>query len=102
MKNTIPILCMYARSGNPIFIATDKTTDAMAAVRTERAVAFFQNKATKNITKIPGVKRPVNSCMYWNILSKLPRRGFATNAAITTESSAEDLPIFNNVDCDGF
>ena len=31
----------------------------MAATSTLNVVAFFQNKATKKITKIPGVKNPV-------------------------------------------
>ena len=49
-----------ANSGITNFIARDKTTEEMAQP-TESVVAFLQNNATKNITKIPGVNRPVNS-----------------------------------------
>jgi hypothetical protein len=37
----------------------DKIKDIIAATKTLKVVAFFQNKATKKITKIPGVKNPV-------------------------------------------
>ena len=37
----------------------DKIKDIIAATKTLKVVAFFQNKATKNITKIHGVKNPV-------------------------------------------
>jgi hypothetical protein len=37
----------------------DRTKDMIAATNTLSVVAFFQNKATKKITKIQGVKNPV-------------------------------------------
>ena len=37
----------------------DKIREAKAATNTERLVAFFQNNATRNITRMPGVKNPV-------------------------------------------
>ena len=40
-------------------MANDKTSEVIAATSTPSVVAFFQNSATKNITKIPGVKNPV-------------------------------------------
>ena len=40
-------------------INKDKIRDIIAATRTLKVVAFFQNKATRKITKIPGVKNPV-------------------------------------------
>ena len=42
----------------------DKIKEANAATKTERLVAFFQNRATRKITKMPGVKNPVKFCMY--------------------------------------
>ena len=43
----------------------------------EVVVAFFQNKATRNITSIPGVNKPVKFCIYWKISSEFPKMGFA-------------------------
>jgi hypothetical protein len=54
---------MYEKSGRRFSIAADNISDDMAATSTDRVVAFFQNKATKNITNIPGVNKPVKFCM---------------------------------------
>ena len=62
---------MYGSSGKVKLIKTDKTNEDIAATNVDRVVALFQNKATKNITNIPGVKRPVKFWIYWNIESKL-------------------------------
>ena len=45
-------------------ILKDRKSETMAATITLKVVAFFQNNATKNITKIPGVKNPVKFWMY--------------------------------------
>ncbi len=79
---------------------TDITTDRIAATKTERVVAFFQNKATKNITKIPGVNNPVKFWIYWNIWSEFPRIGFAITKAINIDPTTELLPILINEDWD--
>jgi phosphoribosylanthranilate isomerase len=50
---------MNGYSGKKRKIDKDKIRDVIAATRTLKVVAFFQNKATKKITKIPGVKNPV-------------------------------------------
>ena len=39
----------------------DRTKEEIAATRTDMVVAFFQKSATKKMTRMPGVKRPVNS-----------------------------------------
>ena len=49
----------FRYSGKKRKIDKDKIRDVIAATRTLKVVAFFQNKATKKITKIPGVKNPV-------------------------------------------
>ena len=57
---TIPILCWNGKlSGANKYIPKERNSEAIAATKTERLVAFFQNRATKNITNIPGVKKPV-------------------------------------------
>ena len=43
---------MNGYSGNTKKIPKDRKSETMAATRTLKVVAFFQNKATKNITKI--------------------------------------------------
>ena len=43
----------------------------MAAVAVVRA----QNRPSRKITQMPGVKKPVNSWMYWKPWSKLPSNG---------------------------
>jgi hypothetical protein len=50
---------MYGNSGNNVPIEKDIKTDSIAAIRTDIDVAFFQNNATRKITKIPGVNIPV-------------------------------------------
>ena len=55
---------MYGKSGKDAWMNIDITTESIAATRTERVVAFFQNKATRNITSIPGVNKPVKFCIY--------------------------------------
>ena len=50
---------MKGYSGKTRKINKDKIKDMIAATKTLKVVAFFQNKATKKITKIPGVKNPV-------------------------------------------
>ena len=45
-------------------IPNDRKSETIAATRTLKVVAFFQNKATKNMTKIPGVKNPVKFWIY--------------------------------------
>ena len=52
---------MYAKSGKRALIEIERTKDEIAATKTDMVVAFFQNKATRNITKMPGVNKPVNS-----------------------------------------
>ena len=42
----------------------ERTKDEIAATRTDMVVAFFQNKATRNITKIPGVNKAVYCWIY--------------------------------------
>ena len=42
----------------------DKAREVNAALSTDNVVAFGQNRATKNITKIPGVKNPVKFWIY--------------------------------------
>ncbi len=37
--------------------------DEIAATKTDSVVAFFQKRATKKITNIPGVNNPVKFCM---------------------------------------
>ena len=55
---------MYAKSGKKYLNVSDIATEAIAVINTDKVVAFFQNKATKKIIKIPGVNKPVNSCIY--------------------------------------
>ena len=55
---------MNGYSGNTKKIPKDRKSETIAATRTLKVVAFFQNNATKNITKIPGVKNPVKFWMY--------------------------------------
>ena len=43
----------------PKKISKDKINDIIAATKTLKVVALFQNRATKNITRMPGVKNPV-------------------------------------------
>ena len=50
---------MYGNSGKVKLITTDKTNEDIAATNVDRVVALFQNKATKNMTNIPGEKYPV-------------------------------------------
>ena len=57
-KNTIAILCMNGKSGANKKIKNDKTNDVIAAIRTLKVVARFQKRATRKITRIPGVKNP--------------------------------------------
>ena len=54
--NTIDILCMKGNSGNWMLINIDPNKEIKAAINTDNEVAFFQNKATKKITTIPGEK----------------------------------------------
>ena len=84
---------MNGYSGKAFQIIIVYVNDVAAGTKTDIVVAFFQNNATKNITRIPGVKKPVNSCMYWNADSKLPRRGWAQNTAIVNDINATFLPI---------
>ena len=79
-------------------IKIDKINEDIAATNVDRVVALFQNKATRNITKIPGVKRPVKFWIYWNIESKLPKSGFATATAINRETITVFRPILINFD----
>ena len=58
-KNTAAILCMNGNSGANKKIKNDKISDVIAAIRTLKVVALFQKRATRKITKIPGVKNPV-------------------------------------------
>ncbi len=67
--------------------------DEIAATKTDNVVAFFQKRATKKITNIPGVNNPVKFCMNWKIESKLPRRGWATHTAMRSDSTTVTLPI---------
>ena len=73
----------------------------MQQLSTDNVVALGQNKATKNITKMPGVKNPVKFWIYWNADSKLPKRGVAENTAITKATTEVDLPILTNFVFDG-
>ena len=50
---------MKGYSGKKRNLNRDKIKDMIAATKTLKVVAFFQNKATRKITKIPGVKNPV-------------------------------------------
>ena len=54
--NTNDILCIKGNSGNWILINIDPNKEINAAINTDNEVAFFQNKATKKITAIPGEK----------------------------------------------
>ena len=78
----------------------DINTESIAAIRTESVVAFFQNNATRNMTKIPGVNKPVKFWIYWNISSEFPRIGFATIKAINIDITTADLPMWIRFDCD--
>ena len=89
---------MYGNSGKVKLITTDKTNEDIAATNVDRVVALFQNKATKNITNIPGVNKPVKFCIYWNIESKLPKSGFATITATNKERTTVFLPMLINLD----
>ncbi len=51
-------------SGKTKLITIDKTNEDIAATKVDKVVALFQNNATKNITNIPGVNKPVKFCMY--------------------------------------
>ena len=55
---------MYGTSGKIKLITIDQTSEDTAATSVDKVVALFQNKATKNITNIPGVNNPVKFCMY--------------------------------------
>ena len=41
---------------------------------------------------MPGVKKPVNSWMYWNAWSKLPSRGRAQTIATTSARTPTERP----------
>ena len=54
--NTIVILWMNGISGKFPLIKIEANSDIAAATITDKEVAFFQKRATRNITTIPGEK----------------------------------------------
>ena len=60
----MPILWIYDNSGKTALINIERTRDNIAATITDNVVAFFQKRATKKITSIPGVNSPVKFCIY--------------------------------------
>ena len=49
---------------------------------------------------MPGVKKPVNSWMYWKAWSKPPSRGLATIIAISMAENATTRPIVTRCFCE--
>ena len=83
---------MKGSDGQANFNTTDRTAEAMAATRAAAAVQRSQNMPSRKITQMPGVKKPVNSWMYWNAWSKLPSSGLAVTIAMTSATTAVQPP----------
>jgi hypothetical protein len=66
---------MNGSEGQPKYSAPESSTEAMAAAIAPTAVQRSQNMPSRKMTQMPGVKKPVNSCMYWNAWVKLPSSG---------------------------
>ncbi len=49
---------------------------------------------------MPGVKKPVNSWMYWKAWSKLPSSGFAIRMAMMSAVAAVMRPIRTRCCCE--
>ena len=98
-RKTKVILWINGKPGNCKLIKIEPNNEIKAATNTDKEVAFFQKRATRKITTIPGEKYPVKFCMYWKIDSKLPNNGWATKEAITRETITVNLPTFIRFFC---
>ena len=63
-KNTTPTLSIKGKEGKAILNNIDNAAEPTAAVIAPAEFIVFQNMPSKKITTIPGVKKPVNSCIY--------------------------------------
>ena len=84
---------MKGRSGMPSLKPSDRTAEPMAAVRAAAALVRFQNMPRRKMTTMPGVKKPVNSWMYWKACSNPPRRGGAAATPMAVAAMAPRRPM---------
>ena len=90
IRNTMPTRSMNGSSGNASLNVIENTAEPSAVSNAATEVVLGQKKPSKKRAQTPGVKKPVNSWMYWNAWLKLPNNGFATIIAMTI---AEKLAI---------
>ena len=70
----------------------DRANEPIVAASAPASVARFQNRPSRKMTTIPGVKKPVYSWMYWNAWSKLPSSGRAVRIASRIATTAAIRP----------
>ena len=83
---------MNGKAGQNAFSPSDMTAEPIAAPSAPLAVVRFQKKPSRKMASIPGVRKPVNSWMYWKAWSKLPNKGRATIIAISMAEMATVRP----------
>src|SRR5262245_4422330 len=91
---------MKGSDGQVKYSTVERTAEEMAATRAAVAVQRGQNRPSRKMTQIPGVKKPVNSWMYWKACVKLPSSGLAANAAVTSATAAAIRPTNTRCCCD--
>ena len=65
IRNTQPMRSMNGSCGSQVLNAYDSSTEPAAAAIAPASLARFQNRPSRKITVMPGVKKPVNSWMNW-------------------------------------
>jgi SSS family solute:Na+ symporter len=73
----IAIIAARPLVGSVYFMMSESPTEVTAATIAPGSFARFQNRPRRKMTVIPGVKKPLNSWMYWNACSELPTSAFS-------------------------